>query len=745
MTTPHTTTFRASRERPNSLSPNCCTPRFLWLALALLATAIHASAAPVLPTRGNVQEFDTVVQLLASSPQQITTTYVCKGISAINDGAGGRFYYLANDTTATNSTDCFAWSAGRLRRNVDALTASRLVVQGSSSGTNYIDKLSINLQVLDPRNFGTIDTTGVGDSYAAMQACINEASDGTIIELPEGTIYCSQSLHIPGNAFPPIYRDWITIRGRGMFSTIITGDDEDYPVIDAAGASHVRLADLTIWGLNNKPSCGLLVGRVAGDASAGEHVFDQVRIVGNFKIASYFGLSSEVISHNNCFYTTDSPLGAPSVVVLADHAWSGIQSRYSVLGTGAGGNTVHKFDNCVITCNLTSSTNAAGLGASLLVAEYAMAVNLQNVTFASQGITNQVLLKKLTEGYTEQNCRHEYTVTAEPTGMRLEYDLVTLEGFFYGLSFVGNRNLPIYGDTGSWLANSKIGPTTWYSANCSASPYIANLWNMDSVEFKFYGKSNEIVVAGCLTNAIVNTRGTVVRNNWTRELFESDSLNVVFTNTLDVGNFNVNTNARVQAYLTVGSANQTEADIGAVRADASEIMLEVPDRKWYIQVIDSGAGGDSSVQFRNMTGSVDAFRIFPTGNVGIQSGFLGIGLGTAAPTNPIDISFASTSTISLEATAAGGQEWLVQTGDNVSGLNGGFRIYNNSLGLTGLSLSSSGQATFSGPVVLASYTKVQKAALTPVNGMVVYQTDNTPGLRAYINGAWYILSTAADP
>lgn len=51
-----------------------------------------------------------------------------------------------------------------------------------------------------------------------------------------------------------------------------------------------------------------------------------------------------------------------------------------------------------------------------------------------------------------------------------------------------------------------------------------------------------------------------------------------------------------------------------------------------------------------------------------------------------------------------------------------------------------------GPVKISSLTKAQKTALTHVeNGMIVYQTDNTPGLRAYINGSWVMISTVADP
>lgn len=51
-----------------------------------------------------------------------------------------------------------------------------------------------------------------------------------------------------------------------------------------------------------------------------------------------------------------------------------------------------------------------------------------------------------------------------------------------------------------------------------------------------------------------------------------------------------------------------------------------------------------------------------------------------------------------------------------------------------------------GPVVLSGITKAQKTAITnPEDGMIVYQTDNTPGLRVYQGGAWVMISTVADP
>ncbi len=51
-----------------------------------------------------------------------------------------------------------------------------------------------------------------------------------------------------------------------------------------------------------------------------------------------------------------------------------------------------------------------------------------------------------------------------------------------------------------------------------------------------------------------------------------------------------------------------------------------------------------------------------------------------------------------------------------------------------------------GPIKLSrGITKAQKALITPEEGMIVFQTDNTPGLRVYQSGAWVMVSTVADP
>lgn len=148
-------------------------------ALVLLCSAAIAFGAPALPTRGFVQEYDSIVQALAADPSQITTTYNIKGMFAINDGEGGQFHYYAGDTTATNATDCFEWGSGRLRRFFLGVTASRVNVYGSS--TNVADNLTISnyfrlLNVIPTLGSGTV---AVFDSNGTLT---NGVASGFITE-----------------------------------------------------------------------------------------------------------------------------------------------------------------------------------------------------------------------------------------------------------------------------------------------------------------------------------------------------------------------------------------------------------------------------------------------------------------------------------------------------------------------------------------------------------------------------------
>jgi hypothetical protein len=73
---------------------------------------------------------------------------------------------------------------------------------------------------------------------------------------------------------------------------------------------------------------------------------------------------------------------------------------------------------------------------------------------------------------------------------------------------------------------------------------------------------------------------------------------------------------------------------------------------------------------------------------------------------------------------------------------GMLRFYGNTNGVTQEVFGISTE----GPVKLGRVTKAQRDALLNVeDGMIVYQTDNTPGVRWRDNGAWVKPTTSADP
>lgn len=63
----------------------------------------------------------------------------------------------------------------------------------------------------------------------------------------------------------------------------------------------------------------------------------------------------------------------------------------------------------------------------------------------------------------------------------------------------------------------------------------------------------------------------------------------------------------------------------------------------------------------------------------------------------------------------------------------------------GSSTTTNAVITTENAFILSPITKAQKTALTPREGMIVFQSDNTPGLRVYQSGAWVMPSVVADP
>ena len=49
-----------------------------------------------------------------------------------------------------------------------------------------------------------------------------------------------------------------------------------------------------------------------------------------------------------------------------------------------------------------------------------------------------------------------------------------------------------------------------------------------------------------------------------------------------------------------------------------------------------------------------------------------------------------------------------------------------------------------GALIPPRVTRAQRNALSPEEGQMVHQTDNTPGLRQYVSGGWVKFTTSSD-
>jgi hypothetical protein len=87
----------------------------------------------------------------------------------------------------------------------------------------------------------------------------------------------------------------------------------------------------------------------------------------------------------------------------------------------------------------------------------------------------------------------------------------------------------------------------------------------------------------------------------------------------------------------------------------------------------------------------------------------------------------------MESTGTGGIEWLLQTGNTASGLNGGFRVHNNTSGATRLFVGADGTSylngTFkSGPPVAVKATSYP---VTADDRGTVFSNEGAVGLVTY--------------
>jgi hypothetical protein len=183
----------------------------------------------------------------------------------------------------------------------------------------------------------------------------------------------------------------------------------------------------------------------------------------------------------------------------------------------------------------------------------------------------------------------------------------------------------------------------------------------------------------------------------------------------------------------------------------------------YAYTFDTKALASSGIA-RFMNGQTNLIAIGPTGNV-----ILGPGTTNSIFRNANDLVYTNGgnsvnfevrkgdgASVKLGLTTGSHGIVLAGTGSDLyfgvnNGGSGNYVMQASSFSSTDAGLDDLGSGVlpwddvYTDQIILTGITKVQKTALTPANGMIVYQTDNTPGLRVYVNGTWVMVSTVADP
>lgn len=170
----------------------------------------------------------------------------------------------------------------------------------------------------------------------------------------------------------------------------------------------------------------------------------------------------------------------------------------------------------------------------------------------------------------------------------------------------------------------------------------------------------------------------------------------------------------------------------------------------------------------NGSGSTVSFGFGSSGTIAQMSGVSGVALGWSAGLLDLGGAVGGTNiagSVPFNLGTVGKPFWNVESegvtriyGYNAlndidyarlsishTGTNASDRILFNSISAGTAGTVGRPFAFTNAPIVLPSFTKAQKATLTTQEGMILFQSDNTPGVRVYQSGAWVMVSTVADP
>ncbi len=403
---------------------------------------------------------------------------------------------------ATGAPDTFKWrkGAGAYTTGVAITGAAQLLTDGvyvtfvATTGHMLGDKWSITSTVLSPLvvkaasgstkatidNAGNITASETGHSIGflqsgtgavarTIQAKLQETisvkdfgavGDGTVLgggtddttavqNALNAAITAQKELFFPaGNyrvtaSIDGTVHDYIRIRGEGRIgATRIIGDfAADRPILDLVGSSYALIQDIQVQSATARtPSCGILIGRI--DATgAGVHVFRNVLVYGDFRVAAVFGISSEANLFEKCWFwnpvTGTTPHGLLYLAFTAANVFGAdITSAYQTLTCAGVSNSSNIIRETSFWDFATTATNVP------LYLELAIDNIVAGNDIYTAGATAQIVLKNFAVNLTIQGNHPEYS-GAEPYGIYMANNAT------YMISITASTMLPIYAVDGA--------------------------------------------------------------------------------------------------------------------------------------------------------------------------------------------------------------------------------------------------------------------------------------------------------
>ncbi len=185
--------------------------------------------------------------------------------------------------------------------------------------------------------------------YPSLQEAIDAVPyPGGVVYLPNGTYKLDKPLDLTNLYNNGQKTRWLVLQGQHKFTSVITGDFPDGPVIDMTGSGYLSLRDLTVSGRSKT----LLLAARRNFAAGGGHVFENCIFRGDHCEVAIRLHGSECDRFYNCEIYVTQP-NAIGVVFTAHTEFElngktyTIQSPYEPDMTG-GSNTELRFYGCFI-------------------------------------------------------------------------------------------------------------------------------------------------------------------------------------------------------------------------------------------------------------------------------------------------------------------------------------------------------------------------------------------------------------